>query len=97
MTFHHTEWKPTKDTGKDETFHAGDVIRLFDCGAFGDAVILGFDDFGQVKLSRPYAYVSSAGTTGPTTLMGCEVGVYPCKSLIGVYRRVSSSGHRIPY
>jgi hypothetical protein len=88
MSFHHTEWKPTKDAGPAETFNAGDVIKLFNYAAFGDAVILGFDDFGQVKLSRPYAYVSCAGTTGPTTLMGYEVGVYPCKSLIDHYRRI---------
>ena len=86
-TFHHTEWKPTKDAYAHETFIVGDVIRLGDW-PFADAVILGFDDFANVKLSRPYAYASNTGTTGPTVLMGAETGVYPCASLIKHYKRV---------
>ncbi len=62
-------------------FHrAGDVVRVFD-GAFGDAVILGFNDQGDAKVSRPYAYVSCAGTTGPNPLLGSEVYTLPGKYL----------------
>ena len=50
---------------------AGDVIRVLD-GPFGDAVILGFDDEGSARMSRPYAYASNVGTTGPTPLLGTE-------------------------
>lgn len=53
------------------TINAGDVIRLFD-GPFGDAVILGFNDIFEAKVSRPYVYASSVGTTGPVALTGVE-------------------------
>jgi hypothetical protein len=54
-TFHLTEWGALK---------AGDVIRVWPPGtAFGDAVILGFDVDGNAKVSRPYVYASSVGTT----------------------------------
>lgn len=67
----------------DDTFHhithaasgtvlaAGDIIRIFD-GPFGDSIILGFRNDGEAKVSRPYAYASSVGTTGPTVLLGAE-------------------------
>ena len=51
---------------------AGDVIRLHTTGPFMDAVILGFNDDGLALLSRPYAYASCTGTTGPTILLGAE-------------------------
>lgn len=66
-TFHHDR---TPDATA-SALVAGDVIRLFD-GAFGDAVILGFDDDNWAKLDRPYAYASGVGTTGPTVLLGHE-------------------------
>lgn len=61
---------PTK--GHSTQFHAGDVIRVFD-GAFADAVILGFDAEGNAKVSRPYAYANSVGTTCVNALLGAEV------------------------
>lgn len=54
---------------------AGDVIRIFDA-AFGDAVILGFDDENNAKLSRPYAYGHNVGTTDPTVLLGSETLIF---------------------
>lgn len=71
---------------KDKQFHAGDVVRLGE-SAFMDAVILGFDDNDNAKISRPYAYVSSVGTTGPTVLVGTETVVFSAKDLVA-YPRV---------
>ena len=54
---------------------AGEVVRLWpdtNHGAFGDAVILGFNDDGLALLGRPYGYVSCSGTTGPNLLVGFE-------------------------
>ena len=51
---------------------AGDVLRVFD-GPFGDAVILGFNDAGDAKMARPYAYAHTVGTTGSTPLVGTEI------------------------
>lgn len=77
---------------KQDTFHhvthaasgallgAGDVIRIFD-GPFGDAVILGFNEAGEAKLARPYAFASSVGTTSPTGLLGAESIVYTVSNL----------------
>lgn len=65
--FHHTEFNG---------FKAGDVVRVFD-GPFGDAVILGFDEKGEAKVSRPYAYASSTGTVGPVVLLGSETYSLP--------------------
>lgn len=68
LTYHRTE-----TTVEGRSYRAGDVVRLFD-GAFGDAVVLGFDGGGSyAKLARPYAYASSVGTTGPTVLVGTEI------------------------
>lgn len=78
MTFHLTEFGPRK---------AGEVVRVFD-GPFGDAVILGFDEKGAVKLSRPYAYASLTGTTGPTVLMGSETLEFSAESFAWYYKRV---------
>ena len=54
---------------------AGDVVRLkfFENSSFGDCVILGFNAQNWAKLARPYAYVSSVGTTCASPLLGCEV------------------------
>jgi hypothetical protein len=61
----------------DGLWKAGDVIHVLPEGApFGDAVILGFAVNGNMKCSRPYAYASSVGTTGPTVLLGAETLVY---------------------
>ena len=68
MSFYH-------ETSKSGRWHVGDVVRLFD-GPFGDGVVLGFDDADQVLVHRPYAYVSSVGTTGPTVLLDSERVVY---------------------
>jgi hypothetical protein len=46
--------------------------------AFNDAVILGFDESGKhAKVSRPYAYVAGAGTTGASVLLGAETFEIP--------------------
>jgi hypothetical protein len=55
---------------------AGDVVRLFEGGPFGDGVVLGFDDDDNALVQRPYAYASCVGTTGPTVLLGSEKIVY---------------------
>ena len=68
MSFH-------RDISKNGRWHAGDVVRCFD-GAFGDAVILGFDPGDSALVERPYAYASSVGTTGPSVLLGSERIVY---------------------
>lgn len=69
-------------TDDDQRLNAGDVIRVFD-GPFGDAIILGFDERGHAKCSRPYAYASSVGTTGPTVLLGAETIIYGPRDLMG--------------
>lgn len=69
---------PTK--GHSTQLHAGDVIRVFD-GAFSDAVILGFDAEGNAKVSRPYAYANSVGTTCCNSLLGAETIDYSPNSL----------------
>lgn len=57
----------------DYTFKSGDVIRVLPEGSgFGDAVVLGFAEDGECKVSRPYAYASCVGTTGPSVLLGAE-------------------------
>lgn len=73
MSFH-IESKLVPDfpaRGHGFTLNAGDVIRVFD-GPFGDATILGFNEAGDALVSRPYAYASCVGTTGPTPLLGTE-------------------------
>lgn len=75
---------------------AGDVIKAGD-GAFMDCVVLGFNEAGDAKLGRPYAYVSGAGTTGPTTLVGVEhVVVYAAsfKESLKLYPTIESGGRR---
>lgn len=69
---------PTK--GHSTTLKAGDVIRVFD-GAFSDAVILGFDAEGNAKVSRPYAYANSVGTTCVNSLLGAETINYSPNNL----------------
>lgn len=74
----------SRETSRDGKWRAGDVIRRNTLSvahalgvpvqhlAFSDAVILGFNNEGVVRISRPYVYASSVGTTGPTPLLGCE-------------------------
>lgn len=69
MSFHLLELRVP---GTDECYQAGDVMRDKMLYAFNDFVILGFDHKGLCKVSRPYAYVSSVGTTGPEVLLGYE-------------------------
>jgi len=73
MSFHHESHllHDCPERGHGMTLRAGDVIRVFD-GPFGDAVILGFNDEGIAKVSRPYVYAHGIGTTGPTPLLGAE-------------------------
>lgn len=77
-SFHRTSYLLNIGTSEQE-IKAGDVLRVFEFGApFGDAVILGFDDEGNAKLTRPYVYAHGVGTTGPTPLLGSEVyTLYP--------------------
>lgn len=60
-------------------FNAGDVVHTTNGHGFAweDSIILGFtepDKHGDTyaKLSRPFVYVSSAGTTSPSPLVGIE-------------------------
>jgi len=46
---------------------------LGDGAAFNTAVVLGFDEEGNMLVARPYAYASSTGTTYPTPLIWAEV------------------------
>lgn len=74
-TFHLTEFKYTLESphlDRSAEFKVGDVLRVFATGAFCHAVVLGFREDGECKLSRPYAYASGNGTTGPTVLLGAE-------------------------
>lgn len=75
------------------TLKAGDVVRLESANgsAFMDAVILGFDAKGNVKLARPYVYASSVGTTGPVSLVGTEVFTTNAKS-VAQYDKVIDHG-----
>lgn len=58
---------------EDVTVRSGDVLRVLPEGsAFADAVVLGFDETGECKVSRPYAYANGVGTTGPNVLLGAE-------------------------
>jgi hypothetical protein len=74
---------------------AGDVYRMNNWGAFGDCVILGFDGKGNVKVSRPYLYASSVGTTCATPLLGCETWEMPAANLVEHYIVVEKTGSRI--
>jgi hypothetical protein len=87
-----------------ETFHieeahgrkAGDVIRAGE-GAFMDCVVLGFNEAGDARLGRPYAYANGVGTTGPTTLTGVETFIVYARSFaasLDLYSTVESGGRR---
>jgi hypothetical protein len=82
MTTFHNE------TDKRTSLVAGDVLRVGE-GAFMDAVILGFNDVGDMKVSRPYAYASNVGTTGPTPLLGAETYVFAA----GGFKNLPHVGH----
>jgi len=73
-------------------FAAGQVVRVFN-GVFGDAIVLGFNDDGWMKVGRPYAYASSVGTTGPVALTGVETIMYP-PSHFDLIKIVDGSTHR---
>lgn len=73
--FHHT-----KCSAPGLDLDAGDVIRVFD-GPFNNAVILGFNEAGDARVSRPYAYASGVGTCGPTPLLGAETYVLNVNNL----------------
>jgi hypothetical protein len=73
----HTSLKTVDAKGDPITYLAGQTIRSHHGDAFSDCLILGFsapDKFSDVyvKLARPYAYVSSAGTTCVGVLLGVE-------------------------
>lgn len=69
--------------GKVVLLKAGDVYAMNEFGAFSHAVILGFDESGDnCKVSRPYCFASSTGTTGPTPLMGAETFEIPTTHLL---------------
>ena len=99
-TFAHEEWtvKPVQRPGSlllpSLTLHAGDVIRMNEWSAFPDSVILGFNKYGDAKVSRPYAYVSSAGTTGPTVLLGAETYVVGVTDIYDHYKMLENGGDR---
>jgi hypothetical protein len=75
--------------------HPGDVIRLNSWGAFGDCVILGFNEQGEARVSRPYAYATGIGTTGPTLLQGAETFNLPVALIVSHYKVIENDGHRI--
>lgn len=75
------------------TLKVGQVVRCFD-GPFSDAVILGFSPEGQAKVSRPYAYASGVGTTGPGVLLGSETFELPTKMIAEHYTLVDAGAHR---
>ena len=76
------------------TLHAGDVVRMNTWSAFPDSVILGFNSQGDAKVSRPYAYVSGVGTTGPMVLLGAETYVIPAKHIRDHYTVIENDGSR---
>jgi hypothetical protein len=59
-----------------KSFKSGDVVRLNAMhrtgSAFCDAVILGFSPQNSVKIARPYAYASLAGTACASVMLGSE-------------------------
>lgn len=91
-SYHFTEWKLFPDA--QQTLHAGDVVRMNSWGAFPDCVILGFNDQGDAKVSRPYAYTSSVGTTSPTVLLGTETYSLPAAHILTHYSIIDNDGHR---
>jgi hypothetical protein len=93
-SFAHTEWlTPDEGVGR-ITLHAGDVVRMNNWSAFPDSVILGFNKYGEAQLFRPYAYVSGAGTTGPTGLLGAETYVLPVTHIVNHYDVKENEGFR---
>jgi len=70
MTYHETE-----ATINGVLYKVGDVVRITNMQAFSDCVIAGFGydkDKIYTKVFRPYLYVSNAGTTCATALVGYE-------------------------
>lgn len=83
-----------KVTETPRVLHAGDVVRMNDFGAFADSVILGFDGEGLAKVSRPYVYASSVGTTGPVPLIGTETYELPVENIFKHFKIMENDGHR---
>ena len=82
MSFHITTSDVSVFNARLHRLTAGDILRvLHKDSAFPDAVVLGFNENGDVKVSRPYVYASSVGTTGPTPLLGCETFVIEASKL----------------
>jgi len=74
MTYAETTHEFTDPRTKKHTLQAGDTLRVLgDGAAFNTAVVLGFDEEGNMLVARPYAYASSTGTTYPTPLIWAEV------------------------
>lgn len=73
MSFHRTEHPDAKG----HVYKSGDTLRHKRMSPeWSTHLILGFSET-EVKLARPYAYVSGAGTTGPTLLQGAEIYSLP--------------------
>lgn len=76
MGFHLTEFTYElggAHAGEKAVFKAGDVLKVLSEGsAFDHAVVLGFQEDGECKLSRPYAYANGTGTTCANVLLGAE-------------------------
>ncbi len=85
-TFHNTT-----SAASGTVLSAGDVIRVFD-GPYGDGTILGFNDAGEAKVARPYAYASGVGTTGPRALLGHEDIVYTVGNLKHFVKQANETG-----
>lgn len=78
MSFHHHTIHTVKGG---YSYQAGDTLRHKTMAAeWSTHLILGFSET-EVKLARPYAYVSGSGTTGPTVLQGCETYSVPLSHL----------------
>lgn len=87
MTFGRNEsvngkWRTGDVIRRMQFSHDGYTFTPAPSQPFFDAVILGFAlDWNEVLVSRPYAYVAGANTTGPTVLLGAETYHFPEKSL----------------
>ncbi len=93
MSFHNESYSlhDFPKRGHDTILFAGDVIRVFD-GPYGDGTILGFNDAGEAKVARPYAYASGVGTTGPRALLGHEDIVYTVGNLKHFVKQANETG-----
>ena len=84
----------TEHTIDGRLWRAGEVVRLWpdtNHGAFGDAVILGFNDDGLASGAFPTATSVVRGQRGQTCLLG--LSALPCTSS-GMSRWLASDLHR---